>query len=55
MTSPDEIDKFDNENFFFVIIDGEKHLLYMGDDTTDMTEASIQQAWSEEKSAWDDV
>lgn len=33
----------------------EKYGLYLGDDTTDLTEASIQNSWPQEKSAWDDV
>ena len=33
----------------------EKYGLYLGDDTSDLTEASIQNSWPQEKSAWDDV
>ena len=53
--TPGEINEFENENIWTVIIDGEKYVLYMRDDTTDMTDASIQQIRTEEKSPWDDV
>lgn len=33
----------------------EKYGLYLGDDTTDLTEAAMQNSWLQEKSAWDDV
>jgi hypothetical protein len=33
----------------------EKYGLYLGDDTADLTEASIQNTWPQEKSVWDDV
>jgi len=29
------------ENVFVVIIDGEEHLLYMGEDTTDISEVCV--------------
>lgn len=33
----------------------EKYGLYLGDDTTDLTDASIRNSWQQEKSVWDDV
>lgn len=55
MTPLEKMKEFENENVWIVLPNGEKHLLYMGDNIADMTEAAIQQCWSEEKSAWDDV
>lgn len=55
MSPLENLREFENENFGVVIIDGEKHLLYIGDDTADMAEASIRQCWPEEKSVWDDI
>ena len=33
----------------------EKYGLYMGDDTNDLTEAAIQQNYTEKKTTWDNV
>jgi len=33
----------------------EKYGLYLSDDTSDLTEASVQRNWSHEKSVWDNV
>ncbi len=55
MTLLEKMREFENENLWVVLLDKEKHLLYVGDDTTDMAEASIQQSWPEERSVWDDV
>jgi len=33
----------------------EKYGLYLGNNTTDLTEASIQNSWPPEKSVWDNV
>ncbi|MEJ7683785.1 MAG: hypothetical protein WKG06_39165 [Segetibacter sp.] len=55
MTPLKKMSELENDNLLVVYLNEEKHLLYRGDDTTDMTEASIQQSWPEEKSVWDDV
>ena len=47
--------EFENENLWVVMIDREKHLLSVGNDTTDLTKQSIQQIGLEGQSVWDDV
>lgn len=47
--------EFENKNVWVVLINEEKHLLYMGDNTADITEISILQNWELEKSEWDQV
>ena len=33
----------------------EKYGLYLGNDTSDLTEASIRNSWTDDKSVWDNV
>ena len=46
---------FENESLWDVVIDREKHSLYVGNDTTDLTKQLIQQIGLEGQLVWNDV
>lgn len=47
--------EFENENLWVVMIDRAKHLLPVGNDTTDLAKQSIQHIGPKGQSVWDDV
>ncbi|CAA9538776.1 MAG: hypothetical protein AVDCRST_MAG96-4124 [uncultured Segetibacter sp.] len=47
MTPLEKMREFKSENDWVLVADKEKHLVYMGDDTADSTEASMKQCWPE--------
>ncbi len=48
-------DLFKKMNRLVELLYEEKYGLYLGNDTTDLTNASIQKNWPSQNSAWDNV
>ena len=48
--------EFENDHYWLLEISkDEKHWIYLGDETSDMSDVAINDSWGTEKSAWDEV